>query len=123
MKEYTAQSAAMKPLTLKLICKHAYPKPEYPEGVELPDSDSSYESLDEADKEAIVVEQKKLVEDAYEESRKVFVTQSVKDQLDQKPKGEPVARPIVKRKLGIGLAALVILKKEKGETTSSQGGI
>ena len=61
IKEYTAQKSAMKPLTLKLICRHAYPQPEYPTEVmeaakENQSDSSSYQSLDEADKEAIVIE-------------------------------------------------------------------
>ena len=92
-------------MTLRLICKHAYPKPEYPDEA----FEESEEDSDNYDKEAVVIEQTSKVEEAIETSKELFMTKSCKVELDwQKPR----PRPIIQRKVGVGLAALVAMKQQ-----------
>ena len=107
MAEHAARKNVMKPMTLKLICRLAFPEPEYPE--EVLDAQSS-SSEEEVDKEAVIIEQKKQIEEAIEASREAFIVHSVKADLDHRV---PLARPIIKKKMGIGLAALTKMKREQ----------
>ena len=93
----------MRPMTLRLICKHAYPKPQYPDELEESEEDS-----DNYDKEAVVIEQTSKVEDAIETSKELFIAKSCKVELDWQ---KPNPRPIIQRKVGVGLAALVAMKQ------------
>lgn len=56
----------------------------------------------------MILEEKKRVEEAIEESKELFIHESCKVELDWQ-KERP--RPIIQRKVGVGLAALVAMKK------------
>lgn len=113
LKEY--YKVKVQPLTLKLICKHAFLQKlkvqepeesepstqateEVPEATpavpkEDPESDHS-EGLE--DNEAIIISEKKKIDQVFEGSKKNFL--------------EKAGRPIINRRLGVGLAAIVAAK-------------